>query len=196
MESLPILLLTSLLFLSTFPNPSAAASATSQKYINYLKTACAGTTYPKVCYTSLAPYASTIKTDDVRLCSAALSVTLQAVRDTSSLVSRLRKRAGLGRGDAAVLKDCAEEIQTTIDELKQTARAVAGLRKGSTAAERAMGNIRTWLSAAITDETTCTDVFDGEDVSAAVKAPIWNSIKKVGRLTSNALALADKLMGY
>ncbi|CAL1371544.1 unnamed protein product [Linum trigynum] len=195
MIPLTILLLASLLF----PSPSAAAAATTtaaatRKYKTYLKTACADATYPKVCYTSLAPYTSAIKTDDFKLCSAALSVTLQAVRDTSSLVSRLRKREGLGKGDVAVLKDCAEEIQDAVDELKQTAKVVSRLKRGTAAGrELDIANIRTWLSAAITDETTCTDVFDGGDVSAAVKGPIWKSIKKVGRLTSNGLALVDKL---
>ncbi|CAL1405185.1 unnamed protein product [Linum trigynum] len=188
-----------LLLLSTFPNPSSAATAAAavtRRYKTYLKTACADATYPKLCYTSLAPYTSAIKTDDVKLCSAALAVTLQAVKDTSSLVSRLRKlREGLGKGDVAVLKDCDEVIKDAVDELKQTAKVVSRLmRKGAAAAaELDIANMRTWLSAAITDETTCADVFDGQKVSAAVKGPIWKSIKKVERLTSNALALVDKL---
>ncbi|OMO98098.1 Pectinesterase inhibitor [Corchorus olitorius] len=60
--------------------------------------------------------------------------------------------------------------------------------------EAQMENIRTWVSAALTDEGTCTDEFDGQKVSDAVNKRIKKTVLKLAKLTSNCLALIDNLI--
>ena len=57
-------------------------------------------------------------------------------------------------------------------------------------------DIKTWVSAALTDENTCTDGFDGVSVSKTVKNTIRKSILSVATPTSNALSLISILYSY
>ena len=53
-----------------------------------------------------------------------------------------------------------------------------------------MSNVQTWMSAALTNEETCTDGF--EDVAdGAVKSEVCDRAENVKKLTSNALALVN-----
>lgn len=184
-----------LLFISNIGNSLSAVTTTntsSNTYNNYLKTACNSTMYPKLCYKSLSSYTSTIKTNDLKLCVAGLTVSLKSASNTSSFITSLSKQKGLSKTEVAVIKDCLEEIGDSIDELNQSLKALGSLKR-SDDVEFQIANIKTWVSAAITDENTCTDGFDGTKVSAAVKSKIRNSIVNVARLTSNALALINNL---
>ncbi|GAB4825971.1 hypothetical protein Ancab_008839 [Ancistrocladus abbreviatus] len=56
-----------------------------------------------------------------------------------------------------------------------------------------MSNIKTWMSAAITDENTCMDGVDEHQVNPTVKSKIRDGILGVAKLTSNALSLVNQL---
>ncbi|KAJ6417806.1 hypothetical protein OIU84_001230 [Salix udensis] len=183
-------LLALLLCISTNVQISMADS-TSKTYKNYLQKACNSTTYPQLCFNSLSSYTSTIKTNDLKLCNTALTVTLKAASSTSSLVKASSKKKGLSKSEAGVIKDCVDEMGDSIDELKQSLKALGSL-KGSDI-EFQIATVQTWVSAAITDEDTCTEGFDEMKISGEVMIKIRKSIVNVGRLTSNALALINKL---
>ena len=63
---------------------------------------------------------------------------------------------------------------------------------GSSNVMAQIDDIKTWVSAALTDETTCTDGFAGMTVSNTVKNTISNSILSVSKRISNALALINR----
>ncbi|CAK7337062.1 unnamed protein product [Dovyalis caffra] len=189
-----LVVLAFLLCISNAQTSSAAITTTKtsrKTYTDYLKTACNSTTYPQLCFKSLYSYSSTIKTNDLKLCNAALTVSLEAARNTSKLVKSLSKRRGLSKIEAAVIEDCVEQITDSIDEIKQSLKVLGSLSGSDKQIQ--IDNIKTWVSAAITDQNTCTDGFDGRKISHAVKSTISKSIVNVGRLTSNALALINKL---
>ncbi|KAJ9164071.1 hypothetical protein P3X46_023686 [Hevea brasiliensis] len=189
------LLLTSLLFVPNVQNSSAAAITTTKTskttYTMYLKTACNTTICPKLCYSSLSPYTSTIKTNDLRLCKAAL--TLKVAKKTSALIKTPSRQKGLSKPEVGVVQDCQDEIGDSIDELKQALQALGSLKGTNNNVEFQIADIKTWVSAAITDESGCTDGFDGLKVSTTLKNKIRNIISKFNGLTSNALALINKL---
>lgn len=54
-----------------------------------------------------------------------------------------------------------------------------------------MGNVKTWVSAALTDEDTCMDGF--EENVGKMKETIRGYIVNVAELTSNALALISNI---
>ena len=62
---------------------------------------------------------------------------------------------------------------------------------GSYDFELQISNIQTWVSAALTDDDTCVDGFDGRDMEGHVKATVRRHVLKVAHLTSNALALVN-----
>ncbi|KAJ9139995.1 hypothetical protein P3X46_030683 [Hevea brasiliensis] len=198
LQVLTFLLVISLLFVSNVENSSAAAITTAKTskttYANYLKTACNSTTYPKLCYSSLYPYTSTIKTNDLKLCNTALTITLKVARNTSALLKTLSWQKVFSKTEVGVIKDCQSEIRDSIDELKQALRALGSLSGTNNNVEFQIANVKTWVSAAITDVSTCTDGFDGLKVSTALKVKIRRIISNFASLTSNALALINKLI--
>nr|XP_023890952.1 pectinesterase inhibitor 4-like [Quercus suber]POE62503.1 21 kda protein [Quercus suber] len=181
----------SLLFISLLHNSLATTSYSNQTYGAYIKKACNSTTYPQECYKSLLPYAFKIKANPQKLRKVSLSVTLNAVHNASSTVSKLFKQNGLTHIEAATIKDCIVNIKDSIDELKQSLDEM-NLLSGSDK-EFHIANIKTWLSAALTDENTCTDGFEGEVIDIIVKQKITNIVLKIARLTSNSLSLINSL---
>ncbi|XP_009372932.1 pectinesterase inhibitor 4-like [Pyrus x bretschneideri] len=185
-------LLPAVLLLITITNmqTTVATSSSSQTYKTYVKTACNSTTYPLICYKSLSSYASKIKSNPRKLCIYALSVTLTASKNASSVVSKQSKKAGLTPTEKGVINDCLENIKESIDELKDSLTSMKNL--GVTGGD-VQDDIKTWVSAVLTDDATCTDEFDDMKVSTAIKTAIKNSIVTAARLASNALSLIDKL---
>lgn len=164
----------------------AATSSTQTLYRTYVKSACNSTVYPQVCYKSLSSYASKIKSNPQKLCSTALTLALKGSRSCSKTVTKLATKK-LSHHDAEIVMDCVENMRDSIDELKQSLNALGHLNDSSHTVE----DIKTWVSAALTDDSTCTDEFDEQTVSSKVKKKIQNCILVVARLTSNALSLIN-----
>ena len=186
-------LLTILLFITT-PQICLATTATSstQTYQTYIKTTCTSTLYPQLCYKSLSPYASQIQTNAQTLCTTALNIALKSAQNTSSMVSKVSKLAGLSSIEVAVIKDCIDNVKGSISELQDSLNEMGQL-SGPDVAFR-VANVKTWVSAALTDETTCTDGLSAKNVNnAMVKNTISEYILSLAQLTSNALALINGL---
>ncbi|XP_059625470.1 21 kDa protein-like [Cornus florida] len=184
-------LITVLVFISHM-KPTLASKA-PKTCTNFIKTSCNSTTYPSLCYKSLSPYAPSVKTSPKGLCNAALSVTIRAARNTLSVVSKLTEQKGITHTEAATIKDCIENVGDSIDDLKQSLKAMGSLIGAKADKESLMADVKTWMSAAITDEDTCTDGFAGRNISPTVKNTIRNSKLGIAKLTSNALSLINHL---
>ncbi|GLT40299.1 hypothetical protein SLA2020_144440 [Shorea laevis] len=167
------------------------SSSTTTYYKYYVKTACNSTMYPKECYKSLSSCASTIQANPDKLCTAAITVTLKAARNASAVIAYLSKLQGLSPSDAAVIKECAENVNDSLDELKDSLKAMENSRGSDRKFQ--LANVKTWASAALTDDSTCTDDVDDKKVSNMVKNTMNKSIKYLARLTSNLLALMNSL---
>ncbi|XP_042978653.1 pectinesterase inhibitor 4-like [Carya illinoinensis] len=180
------MMLLTLLFMSTL-QAVLATTNTSQTYEKYIITSCNSTTYPQLCYSSLSPHASKIKANPKKLCKTSLSVGLEAAQNASSIVSKqLKQKGSLTSSETAVIKDCVVNIKNSIDELRESLDAMDKLSGWDK--EFQMSNIKTWVSAALTDENTCFDGFEeGQEISEKVKNKVRKRILKVARLTSNAL---------
>ncbi|KAL7588258.1 pectinesterase inhibitor 11 [Lactuca sativa] len=173
---------------------TTTTSTTTQAYNNFVKTSCNATTYPSVCLTSLLPYANSVKSNPVRLVKQALTATVKSASATRSVVSKLAKSKNISKGDAAILKDCIEELKDSIDEITDSLKAISSLGSSSSVNKRfAISNAQTWTSAAITDVYTCIDEFSDQKVSPAVKKKIRSSIVSIARRSSNALYLINHL---
>ncbi|KAB5515900.1 hypothetical protein DKX38_026548 [Salix brachista] len=190
------LLLTFLLCISNMEISLADTNTpknSTETYTNYLKKACNSTLYPQICFESLSSYTSTIKTNGLKLCTKALTVTLKAASNTSRLVKSLPKEGNLSKAEAGIIKDCIGEMGDSIDMLKKSLKALGSVNGSEI--EFQISNIKTWMSAAMTDETTCTDRIDERKISDEVTRKIRKTIVNISMLTSNALALINKLLG-
>ncbi|CAN1180527.1 Pectinesterase inhibitor 11 [Linum perenne] len=178
-----------LLLITTLLAAAAAATATAAipTAADFIKTSCAATSYPTLCIHTLTPYAPTIRTSTRRLAVTALSVSLSTAKSTKSYVSKLQPSKPR---EAAAVKDCAEEIEDTVDRLTKSIKelkAMAGGRDSKMAFEMMISDVQTWVSAALTDESTCVDGFSGE-----VREVVRGKVERVVHLTSNGLALVNR----
>ncbi|CAN1180524.1 Pectinesterase inhibitor 10 [Linum perenne] len=183
-----------LLLITTLLAAAAAATATAAipTAADFIKTSCAATSYPTLCIHTLTPYAPTIRTSTRRLAVTALSVSLStakstksSAKSTSAAISTLsRAHAGLTPREAAAMKDCVEEMHDSVDQLR---RSIDEMEDSKMAFEMMISDVQTWVSAALTDESTCVDGFSGE-----VREVVRGKVERVVHLTSNGLALVNR----
>uniref|UniRef100_A0A0D9XIB6 Pectinesterase inhibitor domain-containing protein n=1 Tax=Leersia perrieri TaxID=77586 RepID=A0A0D9XIB6_9ORYZ len=178
------------------PSPSPATSST------FVRSRCATTRYPDICYDYLLPYASKFKTSHIKLAITACDVAAARLRAFSGRIKDLLQHTGSGapRVEAA-LKDCKSTISAAEDlaresssELGQLDTAAGGGGVSSREARLHVSNVKTWLSAAITNEVTCSDGFEeaGEAAAASPEGKeVVAGVASVMQHTSIALALVN-----
>lgn len=194
-----------LLFISTTLVVQAASdsvarnSTTNTTLLNaskkFIRNQCNSTaTYPNVCYNSLSPYASKIKTNRLILTRVSVLLALKAARASSRVMTRLSKLNTLTHDETLVVADCGENIDDTVDLLEQSADGILHLNGTRTNEDRFQwDDIKTWMSAAITDDYTCTDEFHEMEVRPSVQKMIKTSVDYAEWMTSNALAFVNRL---
>ncbi|KAJ4750841.1 Plant invertase/pectin methylesterase inhibitor superfamily protein [Rhynchospora pubera] len=186
-------LLTSLLFTS-----SMAIASYNQNPTSFIRSSCGRTLYPGLCYASLRPFAARVGTDSVLLSRFAMNVSASRLKPLSDKIFSLHHRASLAPSSSggivtSAIKDCDGLISDASDLVKKSEKELAGLEEmvGREVTWR-ISNAQTWLSAAITDEGTCSDEFGnggGEEFERVRK-----KVKRAEQLTSNALALVNCLV--
>ncbi|CAN4080826.1 unnamed protein product [Withania somnifera] len=183
------LLAVSFLSLSYLSGTAATASAST----SFIKSSCKSTTFPEVCVASLSGYAQTIKNSQEQLVKTALSVSLDKAESTKVFVTNLLKFKGLKPREYAAIKDCVEETSDSVDRLTRSVNELKGMdHSHGKDFQWHMSNVETWVSAAITDENTCTDGFAGRALNGRIKASIRSHITDLAHVTSNALALINQ----
>lgn len=195
--STTLLLLLLLIESSTATSRDQSSTATNTEFI---RTSCVATTYPKLCFSSLSAHAAKIQTSPKLLATTALGVSLSSAEATSSSLRQLSHavhRVPLRPREVAAMADCLEELADTVDELQKSAaemeKMVAGKVTGPGSFAMTMSDVQTWVSAALTDETTCSDGFDEKSTaSGELKTVVKGKIVNLAQLTSNALALINK----
>ncbi|KAK4740351.1 hypothetical protein R3W88_004048 [Solanum pinnatisectum] len=136
-----------------------AAASTS-----FIKSSCKYTTFSDVCVVSLSGYAQAIKNNQF----------LNKAESTKGFVSKLFKFKGLKPREYATIKDCVEETSDSVDRLSRSVNELKGLDRihGKADFQWHMSNVATWVSAAITDENTCTDGFAGRALNGKIKVDL------------------------
>ncbi|XP_060203422.1 21 kDa protein-like [Lycium barbarum] len=167
---------------------SNAAPSTS-----FIKTSCKITTFPEVCVSSLSGYAQAIKNSQEQLVKTSLSVSLDRAGSTKGFVTKLLKFKGLKPREYEAIKDCVEETKDSVDQLTRSVKELKNMDSShGKDFQYHMSNVETWVSAAITDENTCTDGFAGRALNSRIKASIRSRIANLAQVTSNALAFINQ----
>ncbi|CAK9318357.1 unnamed protein product [Citrullus colocynthis] len=170
-----------------------AAAARNSGASNFIKSKCSAATYPDLCVQSLSNFASTIQQNPRQLVQTALIVSLSRAQSARSFVWKLTKFSGLKPREHAALKDCMEEVGDTVDRLNKSVeelKRVSGSKKKDFLWH--ISNVETWVSAAMTDENTCSDGFAGTALNGRIKSSVRARIVDVTRVISNALSLINK----
>ncbi|KAG9159672.1 hypothetical protein Leryth_017419 [Lithospermum erythrorhizon] len=132
-----------------------------------------------------------------QLVQTALSVSVERAQATQSFMKKLAKFKGLKAREYAAIKDCLEEMSDDVDRLSKSVKELKGMGKDRHGADFMwhMSNIETWVSAALTDGTTCMDGFSGKTMNARIRSSIRTRVTNVAQVTSNALVLVHQYAG-
>ncbi|KAK3011742.1 hypothetical protein RJ639_013029 [Escallonia herrerae] len=191
--SLPLLLLaTMLLHLSDTASATAAATVPTANNTDFIRTSCGTTLYPELCYTSLSGYANVVQQDPAQLARVAIGLSLSKARRMANYVSNLSRQADYGSDHraASALHDCCTVFGDAVDGITGSLQQMRHLGGSPESLRFQLSNVQTYMSAALTNEDTCTDGFD--DVpDCPVKSDVSGRVVKVTKVTSNALALVN-----
>ncbi|XP_022730993.1 pectinesterase inhibitor 3-like [Durio zibethinus] len=185
MMTIPFFLLTFILFFSA----AAAAAASASKHgssQDLIRSSCIHASYPSLCLRTLSSYSGPANTP-CELAQAAVKVSLSCAQKVSNYLTT--SVTGKSKRERVALNDCVEQISESVDELSKTLGELKHLR-GETF-EFQMSNAQTWVSAALTNEDTCLDGFEGVD--GKVKSDVKRKITTVAKVTSNALYMINRL---
>nr|GEU31589.1 21 kDa protein-like [Tanacetum cinerariifolium] len=183
---------TVLLASTTFGQPIEPSSNET----DYIRTSCNTTRYPETCFATLSNYSDYIKHDPSRMAKVAIHVALSNVTHTATYVTNVSQQANNNSNnnntrEAAAIEDCVSVLGDAIDEIHKSNRQMKHLGNWSGELIRfELSNVQTWMSAALTNEETCTDGFD-EVVDGDMKADVCARVEAVKEVTSNALALVN-----
>lgn len=182
-----LLLLLSLLYIISLVTAARIADT------GFIRSSCKSTTYPALCVQSLSAYAASIQQSPRQLAVTALSVSLSRAQSAKSFVTKLRKFRNLKHREYEAIADCLDEMGDTVDRLSKSVQELnhMGRAKGQDFVWH-MSNVETWVSAALTDESTCVDGFGGKALEGKVKSSVRAQVVNVAQVTSNALSLINK----
>ncbi|KAL0913071.1 hypothetical protein M5K25_016504 [Dendrobium thyrsiflorum] len=183
----------SLLFLFFLPLLSSAARLlpSPSSTTEFIKAKCNTTEFPHLCITSLSSYAPSIGDSTIQIAHAALNVSLISARATFATMTNLSTGGRLSAREAEAVSDCAEILADSVESLRNSLKLMARL-SGPEFGDR-IDDVQTWVSAALTDDTTCMDGFSGEAMDGEVKRMVRGRVVRLAQLTTNALALINEL---
>ncbi|AES82139.1 putative pectinesterase [Medicago truncatula] len=177
-----------LVFLSLSTNTSQIVYAKGNNN-NNVKEACSVTRYQNLCIHTLAQFSNTAGRTPSKWARAGVSVTISEVKNVQAYLTKLKKNGKMKGRNRVALSDCIETFGYAVDELHKSLGVLRKLSKNTFSTQ--MGDLNTWISAALTNEDTCLDGFEGK-TEKKIKL-LQNKVKNVSYITSNALALVNKL---
>ncbi|XVE97814.1 hypothetical protein REPUB_Repub03eG0051400 [Reevesia pubescens] len=115
-----------------------------------------------------------------------LRTTIDAIRKVTSIVSQFGNFFGDFRLTNAI-SDCLDLLDFSADELSWTVSASQNPNGKHNSTGDLTSDLRTWLSAAMANQETCIDGFEG--TSSMVKPVVEGSLNQVTSLVSNLLTM-------
>ncbi|XP_020225133.1 21 kDa protein [Cajanus cajan] len=119
----------------------------------------------------------------------ALTALSASVTKTQSCIAFLKT---LSPANKAV-QDCIETITSSVDHLTKSVKELGLVGKPNEDLALHVNNVKTWVSAAITDQTDCLDGLDGPNADAKLRDSIRPKVVESSQAVSSALASINRL---
>ena len=174
----------------------SSQDASPSSISNSIKAMCSVTQYPDSCFASVSSMKESNSTKDPEeLFKLSLRVAAKALSELSSLTDSVTIPSNDRRLEAAI-RDCKELFDDSVDRLQDSISSMSPTNpKEKMLTTAKINDIRTWLSAAIANQETCLDGFEGtsreEELRSRFKAAMTNSTQ----FTSNSLAIVTGILG-
>ncbi|KAL4281420.1 hypothetical protein GQ457_03G015780 [Hibiscus cannabinus] len=181
--------LVTLLSLNSMVSISLGGRDDPKSSAEFITTSCGKTRYPDLCRATLLSQANKIQTSPRLIVHTALNVALSNARSTLASMATLSKSGGLQPKVKNAMQDCLEVLNDSQESLRRSINELPNIKPSSVALS--VSNIQTWVSASLTSQSTCSDVFGGERTSSNAETSVKTQLQAVAHLTSNALALLN-----
>ncbi|KAK6121822.1 hypothetical protein DH2020_044435 [Rehmannia glutinosa] len=161
---------------------SGGASLHNRRPSQAMSRACSRTRFPTLCVNSLLDFPGALTASDKDLVHISVNMTLQKIGRALYSASEITN-LDMDPHVRSAYVDCLELLDDSVDLLSRSLTSVApgGEPAGSTQ------DVLTWLSAALTNQDTCTDGFD--ELNGFVKSQVSERLKDLSELVSNCLAM-------
>lgn len=159
-----------------------------------LKSSCSSTRYPDLCFSAIAavPGASKKVTSQKDVIEMSLNITTTAVEHNYFGIQKLLKRTNLTKREKVALHDCLETIDETLDELHKAVEDLGEYPNKKSLSQHA-DDLKTLMSAAMTNQGTCLDGFSHDDANKHVRDALSDGQVHVEKMCSNALAMIKNM---
>jgi len=175
---------------------NGSQDASPRSISSSIKAICSVTQYPDSCFTSISSMKGSNSTSDPEeLFKLSLRVASDALSDLSSLVDSVTVPSNDMRLKAAI-GECKELFADSVDRLQDSISSMSPTDPNERLLTTAkINDLRTWLSAAITNQETCLDGFEGTTREDQLKPQFEAAMMNSTQFTSNSLAIVTGILG-
>lgn len=167
------------------PSPESVADS--------IRAMCNATRYPASCFSSISvANGANLTRDPEELFGVSLAVAMDALEAASATASEFAT-PNKDRRLAAALRDCRELLGSAIDRLNDSIGLIRLAAGEATLNASKIEDLRTWLSAAVTDQDTCLEGFEG--TTGGFLGKMEAAMANATGYTSNSLAIATGILG-
>ncbi|KAF8379710.1 hypothetical protein HHK36_029155 [Tetracentron sinense] len=164
---------------------AGSEAAVRRKPTQAISRICGKTRYPDLCVNSLLDFPGALNAGERDLVHISFNMTLQHVGKALYSASDIANLA-MDSHVRSAYDDCLELLEESVDQLSRSLISVAPSPDGKSQPGSTQ-DVLTWLSAALTNQDTCTDGFS--DVSGSVKDQMLGRLSDLSNLLSNCLAI-------
>lgn len=167
----------------------SSSSPSSSNSVAALNAVCKQTLYPESCYSSISALNLGNTADPEELFRISLRVVIDSMRSLSQTI--ITKTVDPGAKKA--FEVCQEVVDDALDRLNDTLNAMdVNESKGEKfLSVSKLNDLKTWLSATITDQETCLDALDEFNATAS----LGDAMDKPAQYASNSLSIVAKILG-
>lgn len=163
-------------------------SLTHRKPTQAISKACSKTQFPALCVSSLLDFPGSMTASESDLVHISFNMTLLHL-DKALYLSSGISYVNMETHERSAFDDCLELLEDSIDALTRSLSTVSPSSGGGGSPE----DVVTWLSAALTNQDTCSEGFEG--VNGTVKDQMTEKLKDLTELVSNCLAIFSATNG-
>ncbi|GLU14161.1 hypothetical protein SLE2022_307470 [Rubroshorea leprosula] len=158
-----------------------------------IKASCSSTLYRDYCFSTITAAAPTKKLKSQKdVIEASLNITTNAVEKNYFQIEKLLSHKGLTKREKGALHDCLETIDDTLDELREAREDLEKYPKLKSLTQHA-DDLKTLMSAAMTNQETCLDGFSHGDADRHVRQALLHGQEHVEKMCSIALAMIKNM---
>uniref|UniRef100_A0A1J3CUA2 Pectinesterase n=1 Tax=Noccaea caerulescens TaxID=107243 RepID=A0A1J3CUA2_NOCCA len=118
--------------------------------------------------------------------AGAAKIAVDAIRKAGALVSKFDKKVGNSRVGNAIL-DCVDLLDSASEELSWIISASQNPNGKDNSTGDVASDLKTWISAALSNQDTCLDGFEG--TNGIIKKVVAGGLSQVGKTVRNLLTM-------